>query len=176
MNSHHNQSSRTCKHWHHFNWCHCQQIKQILGVLDTEDQYKVSMTTVTSSQDMPFSSLLPVLGIKDVSTTRKSPQSNAICKHMHQTMVTVFISEFDYKSWFQQMILLSSIAPSLQALHMLQVTMPQLQVWCMILALAIPYNLQTESCTELVIGNLVIPFDLIMFSLVNPHTCHVQYQ
>ncbi len=36
-----------------------------------------------------FDSLICVLGIKDVPTTSKNPQSNAICEHMHQTMATV---------------------------------------------------------------------------------------
>ena len=36
-----------------------------------------------------FASLLCALGIKDVPTTNKNPQSNAICERMHQTMATV---------------------------------------------------------------------------------------
>ena len=36
-----------------------------------------------------FASLLCALNIKDISTTSKNPQSNAICERMHQTMATV---------------------------------------------------------------------------------------
>ncbi len=36
-----------------------------------------------------FASLLRALGIKDVPTTNKNLQSNAICERMHQTMATV---------------------------------------------------------------------------------------
>ena len=36
-----------------------------------------------------FASLLRALNIKDVSTTSKNPQSNAICKRMHQTIAMV---------------------------------------------------------------------------------------
>ncbi len=36
-----------------------------------------------------FASLLHVLRIKDISTTSKNPQLNAVCEHIHQTMATV---------------------------------------------------------------------------------------
>ncbi len=36
-----------------------------------------------------FASLSCVLGIKDIVTTSKNPQFNAICEHMHQIMVTM---------------------------------------------------------------------------------------
>ncbi len=36
-----------------------------------------------------FQWLLEIFSIKDVCSTRKNPQSNAICKRMHQTVTNV---------------------------------------------------------------------------------------
>ncbi len=47
-----------------------------------------------------FTSLLCILNIKDIPTTSKNSQSNAICKDMHQTMVIILKTLF--LSWSPQ--------------------------------------------------------------------------
>ncbi len=62
---------------------------KIHGWLDTPDWQEWYMIMAAKFTGYTFASLLRALGIKDVPTTNKNPQSNAICERMHQTMVTV---------------------------------------------------------------------------------------
>ncbi len=85
MHWHYNQFSLTCMHWQ-------KPLTENLnkpGQLITQNWQELSMTTKGDFSGYAFTYLFHILGIKDISTISKNPQTNITCKFMHQTMAAV---------------------------------------------------------------------------------------
>ncbi len=74
MHWHHNQSSQTHLNWQQIKWCHCQENKYIVILM--QSPACVAHDNSGKFTGYTFACLLHILSFKDILTTNKNPQSN----------------------------------------------------------------------------------------------------